>query len=182
MAERVRGKTKRAAKSAKGKGGKAKKAGIGHNSGQVPDEVYERHLRKIDQTANAMDKAKEVYDQAKGVHQSAYKAAKEDGCNIDGIKLARKLDQQDAGAVVINYADTGRILRLMRSPLSVQMSLFDDIQLPKDVQAAMDGKNAGRLSAARDTNPHQQGTAEYEHWDSSWVAAQQELSPELRAN
>ena len=64
---------------------KAKRRGRGDNSGDhsVPDEVYERHLAKIDSTAKAMERAKAEYDQAKGVHQSAFKAAKGDGCDID---------------------------------------------------------------------------------------------------
>lgn len=183
MATRASGKTKAKAKGTKPKV-KAKKGkrGIGDNSGQIPDEVYERHLKKIEQTAKAMDKAKLEYDQAKGVHQSAYKAAKGDGCNIDAIKLARKLDELDAGTVAIEYSECGRILKLMKSPLSIQLSLFEEIEIPKDVQAATDGKNAGALSAPRDSNPHKAGTPEFAAWDENYVSAQSNLSPELRAD
>lgn len=186
MAERARSKAKKTTT----KGGKTvsrgkvakTKPGPGHNSGGVPDEVYERHLKKIETTDRAMAKAKEEYDQTKGVHQQAYKAAKADGCDIDAIKLARKLDQRDAGVVAIQYSETGRILKLMGSPLSVEMKLFDDIELPIATKASLDGKQAGAMSAPRDSNPHRQGTPEYVAWDDAYVAAQSNLSPELRAD
>lgn len=181
MAARANPKRKATVKGAKPKAAKGKKAGPGHNSGAIPDEVYERHLKKIDQTAKAMDKAKLEFDQKKGEHQSAFKSAKSDGLNTDAIKLARKLDSLDAGQVLLDYSETGKILKLMRSPLSVQMSLFD-ITLPKDVQAAMDGKAAGKMSAPRDTNPHAAGSPEFVEWDQCWLAAQNELSPELRVS
>lgn len=184
MAERAKAKAKKA--TAKGgkvtSRGKVAKVGPGHNSGGVPDEVYERHLKKIDSTDRAMAKAKVEYDQAKGVHQAAFKAAKGDGCDIDAIKLARKLDQQDAGAVAIQYSETGRILKLMGSPLSVEMKLFEDIDLPIATKASLDGKQAGAMSAPRDTNPHKQGSPEFVAWDDAYVAAQSNLSPELRAD
>jgi hypothetical protein len=94
MAERARSKTAKG-KSASGKkkppkGGQASrgrvakaKSGRGDNSGDhgVPDEVYDRHLKKIEATAKALDKAREALNQARGEHRSAYKLAKDDGCD-----------------------------------------------------------------------------------------------------
>lgn len=176
-------------KGSRGKVAKvAKKRGRGDNSGDhaVPDEVYERHLSKIDSTAKAMEKAKEAYDQAKGVHQSAYKAAKNDGCDIDAIRLARKLDKQDAGVTQVTYANVSRVLNIMGSPLgSQQLDLFGSIAQP-EVQAKVDpgaqGLNAGRNGENRGNNPFNPGTPEFEQWDGSWIKGQAEIVKTMTPN
>jgi len=192
MAERARAKKKAAKgtgrvpsrgtvatlpKSAKAKG--KKKPDIGHNSGmhKVPDEVYDRHLAKINSSEKSMQKAKAEYDQARGVHQSAFKAAKNDGCNIDAIRLARKLDSMDHGAVVTDYADVGRVLNLMKSPLgSQQMDLFGSITPPEPpVDAALQGQMAGRNGEPAQNNPHTPGTENFTIWAENWVAGQGQL-------
>ena len=147
-------------KSAKGK------RRAGHNSGKIPDEVYERHLAKIDTTAKAMDKAKEAYDQAKGVHQSAFKAAKGDGCDIDAIRLARKLDKQDAGVTQVTYANTARVLNLMGSALGEdQLNLFGSIvEPPPKVDVALQGQQAGKNAEPASNNPWPAGTDEFQIW------------------
>src|SRR5580765_3655745 len=80
-------------------------ARAGHNSGEVPDEIYLRYLPKIRAAALAMHKAKEVFDQRKGELRQIYGAAKDDGCNIDAIRRARDLDEQDLATVAMDYAD-----------------------------------------------------------------------------
>lgn len=194
MAERAKGKAK--AKSAKGgkvksrgrvatlpKQSKPKKRGVGDNSGdhKVPDEVYERHLSKINSTEKSMEKAKVEYDQAKGVHQSAYKSAKNDGCNIDAIRLARKLDKMDHGAVVIDYADVGRVLNLMKSPLGdTQLDLFGSmVSSPAKESPSLAGAHAGKNGERRDGNPFMPGTAEFQEYDASWLAEQKKIAGEM---
>src|SRR5262245_57179886 len=116
---RRRGGDKRKTKTEKPKAAKQRAAAReGHNSGEVPDSVYQRYLIKIEAASVRLDKTKEIYDQAKGELRSVYAAAKNDGCNIDAIKNARKLDEQDLSTVAMDYADTGRVLRLMKSPLA----------------------------------------------------------------
>lgn len=148
----------------------------GGNSGDhsVPDEVYERHLSKIDSTAHAMDKAKVEYDQAKGVHQSAYKAAKEDGCDIDSIRIARKLDGQDHGATVITYANVARVLNLMDSPLgSKQLDLFGAIVQPAPkVDANLQGQQAGKNAEPAENNPFTPNTDDFVSWAEGWATGQ----------
>lgn len=180
MAERARAKGKKAtakkkapkgAQASRGKVAKtAAKPGIGHNSGSVPDEVYDRHLKRIDQTAKAMDKAKLEYDQKKGEHRSAFRAAKDDGVNIDAVRIARELDKQDAGVVVTNYSDVGRVLRLMESPLADQMDLFQNIEVPLPANATLAGTQAFKSGNDRSTNPYKAGTAEYVNFDTAWKA------------
>lgn len=184
MAERAKATPENGAdgepKKSRRKAQKAPKPGeAGHNSGEVPDEVYQRHLEKIDETAKALKKAKEVYDQVKGVHQSAYKAAKSDGCDIDAIKRARKLHELDHGVVVTEHANTGRVLRLMNSPLGTQFGLFDDIKLPPPVNAVLAGAHAGKNGEDRANNPHMPGSDEFEQWDSSWLSEQTKIAERM---
>lgn len=188
MAERAKPKKKSAAKGKVSSRGtvatlpkKAKKAGVGHNSGKIPDEVYQRHLAKIDTTDKAMQKAKEVYDQAKGVHQSAYKLAKQDGCDVDAIRLARRLDRQDHGVTQVTYANVSRVLNLMKSPLgSDQMDLFGSIQevAPK-VDIALQGQQAGKEGADRGDNPYEPGSAEFAIYDENWLLGQAQIAKTL---
>ena len=195
MAQRASGKNQKAAAKGKvpsrgnvatlPKKAKAKKPRRGHNSGDhsVPDEVYERHLAKINSTEKAMQKAKEEFDQAKGVHQSAYKAAKGDGCDIDAIKHARKLDQQDHGMTQIMYANVSRVLNIMGSALgSEQMDLFGaiaSVDAPK-VDPFVRGEADGRAAVDAGDNPYNAGTDDFEKWAEGWAKGQQENMEALR--
>lgn len=185
MANRARPKAKKSSKGripSRGKvatlpkQSKSKKRGRGDNSGlhAVPDEVYERHLAKIDSTAKAMERAKAEYDQAKGVHQSAFKAAKGDGCDIDAIRLARKLDKQDSGVTQVTYANVSRVLNLMESPLgSKQLDLFGAIAKPEpEVDAFLQGEQAGKEAVDAGSNPFTPGSLKFGQWAEGWVKGQ----------
>lgn len=189
MAERARtnkpkkGKKRAVPKGATGSRGKvAKKAAIGDNSGdhEVPDEVYQRHLKIIDNTATAMRRAKEAYDQKRGEHRAAYKLAKDDGLDIEAIKLARKLDESDHGIVVTTYSNTGRILSLMRSPLAEQLDLFQDMApvVKKAEEEGVDQSLAGAHAFSNaepiSNNPHIPGTMKFGQWEAGYLRAQNE--------
>lgn len=196
MAARANPKNKAKAKAAKGKvpsrgtvatlpnKAKNKKRRRGDNSGDhsVPDEVYERHLAKINSTEKAMQKAKEEFDQAKGVHQSAYKAAKGDGCDIDAIKHARKLDSQDHGMTQIMYANVARVLNIMESPLgSEQMDLFGAITAiaKTDVDPAKAGFKAGVEAQPVENNPFMPGSEDFVAWANAYAEGQQKNMDEF---
>lgn len=187
MANRARPKTAKKKSAAKGRvpsrgtvatlPKKNKKRRRGDNSGDhsVPDEVYERHLAKINSTDKAMQKAKLEYDQAKGVHQSAYKAAKSDGCDTDAIKHARKLDQQDHGLTQIMYANVARVLNIMESPLgSKQLDLFGAITAMEPTRdAKAEGTKAGADASPAENNPFKPGTEDFVAWATGWAEGQQ---------
>ena len=167
MAERARSKAKKASKS-KTKSARAKTEApppsIGHN---VPDEVIERHVKKITQTGAALETAK-------GAHQSAYAKAKEDGVNTDALKLALKLHgKRDHGVVVTDYADTGRILKLMGSPLATQLDMFQDLNAAEPPPYA-EGLKAGRNAEPPENNPHKAGTEKFVRWAEGWAGGQAE--------
>jgi len=163
---------------------KAKRRGRGDNSGDhsVPDEVYERHMAKIDSTAKAMERAKAEYDQAKGVHQSAFKAAKGDGCDIDAIRLARKLDKQDSGVTQVMYANVSRVLNLMESPLgSKQLDLFGAIAppAPGPIDPRERGLADGKAAVDAGANPYTPGSEEFIQYAEGWTAGQAENASKI---
>lgn len=193
MAERARAKKKAAAKKkvppkgAQGSRGRVArvakaKSGRGDNSGEhgVPDEVYDRHLKAIDRTARALDKAQEELNQKRGEHRSAYKLAKDDGCDIEAIKLARKLDQTDHGIVIVTYSNTGRVLQLMRSPLAEQLDLFASMapvvekMKEEGVDQVLAGAHAFSNEEPMDNNPHIPGTMKFGQWEAGYLRAQNE--------
>jgi hypothetical protein len=143
----------------------------GHNGG-VPDEVYLNYLPKIAGAAVQLEKAKKIYDQRKGELRQLYGAAKDDGCNIDAIKRARDLHDQDLATVAMDYADTGRVLRLMQSPLATQLDLFADVERPAFVNAFVAGQRAGLQAVDAEENPHTPGTEEFVQWAEGWADGQ----------
>jgi hypothetical protein len=180
MAEKAKprgGAKARGSKTEKPKAAKQREAaretapGIGHNGG-VPDEVYLRYLPKIATASVALEKAKKVYDQRKGELRQIFGAAKEDGCNIDAIRRARDLNDQDLATVAMDYADTGRVLRLMRSPLATQLDLFADIERPAPVNAFVAGQRAGLQAVDAEENPHKPGSEEFVQWAEGWADGQ----------
>ena len=179
MAERARKKVKAKAKSKTGAKAKAletkakpARTGIGHNSGTIPDETIERHVRKITQTGAALETAK-------GKHRQAYADAKDDGVNTDALKLALKLHlKRDHGVVVTDYADAGRILKIMDSPLATQLDLFQDLNAAEPPPYA-EGLKAGRNAEDAQNNPHKPGTDPFQRWAEGWGAGQIENQERL---
>lgn len=181
MAERAKAKSRKA--SAKGKiksKGKVaemppKRRGKGDNSGGPSDELYGRHWDKIESTSKAMAKAKEVYDQAKGVHQAAYKQAKTDGCDTDAIRALRKLHRQDQGAVTMLYSNIARLARVVESPYGPgQLDLFSGMESPDEVvDVANQGFMAGKNAETVDNCPYPPGSDNYVTWRDNWEKGQE---------
>ena len=184
MAERARAPKRKAAKAKRG--AKAKTGnGVGHNGGptlpasSVPDEVYQRWEAKLAPQKLAVARAKAAYDSASSKLANIYKAAKADGVNVDAIKAADKLESLDRLDVIQNYRDTGRVLRLRRSPLVEQYDLFENKEFPAPVNANLQGLLAGKQGGAYD-NPHTPGTDEFVSYKAGWDTAQDELRESLR--
>jgi hypothetical protein len=154
------------AEKARGKDSKRKRKGngIGHNSGQVPDEVYERWLPKIETAAKAMDRAKEAYDSARGRYQNVIKAMEDDGGHRKGMLSARKLAKRDPAEVALEHEATGQILRVMQHQLVVQLDLFPLPKRAPTASAWLAGTQAGKSGAPVDDNPHTPGSEVFEEW------------------
>jgi hypothetical protein len=169
------------AERAKGKGkGKKGGNGIGHNNapvgGNVADEVYRRWLGKIDVAEAAYDRANETAKSRKGELRQIYATAEEDGCNITSIKDARKKHKQDHATVAQDYADTGRVLRIMKSPLAIQLQLFDPVDWSPETRAALEGELAGRRGDPIEQNPNTPGSPAFQAYDAAWRKGQKAMA------
>lgn len=154
----------------------------GHNSGQVPREVYQRHLGYIATAAKASKAADEIAKKKRSVLSNCYKSAKSDGCNVESIKIARKLDEGDHVEAVNDYAEVGAILDIMDSGLHTQFKLFANIDRPAPVSAYIEGLKAGRAAQPAENNPyqHRPGSEEFTQWASGWAAGQNENADKFR--
>ena len=161
MAERAGGKGVRR----KGRGAGRRKTngarpGPGHNSGEIPAEVIQRHYAQIGTALKASKAADEVAKKKRSALQNAYKAAKSDGCPVDAMRQARKLDEGDHAEAVLHFKEVGRVLEVVESDLP----LFRDITIPPPVNAYLAGRQAGREGAPAVQNPHEPGSEEYVRW------------------
>lgn len=191
MAERAKSKT--AAKKAKKgpKGGQASRGKVakpddkpssGHNSGKVGPEVIRMHHEKIDAIETQVKSTKAKYDQKRGELRAAYAVVKQDGIAVDDFKLARELDKRDHGEVVVGFANVGEYLSAIKSPLAVQMDLFQNINIPLPANATLAGTQAYKSGMDRDTNPFKPGTDEFANYDGAWLAAQTATASEMGEN
>jgi hypothetical protein len=168
------------AERAKGKRSKKGGNGIGHNSepigGNVPDEVYRRWLSKIEHAEAVYDRAQDQAKSRKGELRQIYAAAEEDGCNIDAVKEARKKHKLDHATVAQNYADTGRVLRIMKSPLAIQLQLFEPVDWSPETRAALEGELAGRRGDPIEQNPNTPGSPAFQAYDAAWRKGQKAMA------
>jgi hypothetical protein len=176
MAERARAKRK-----TKGKDGN----GIGHNStpmlgNKTKAEIYDRWLGKIEHADVRYEAARDLAKTRKGELGTIYEAAKEDGCNIDAIKEARKKHKLDHLTVAQDYEDMGFVLRRMKSPLAEQLNLFAPAVRDEETNVAIAGELAGRRGDSIDENPHDVGTAYFVTWRAAHERGQKALQETLR--
>ena len=180
MAERAKGSApkKRKAKTANG---------AGHNSrpglpsgGGPPDEVYLRWLSKIETADIAYDKAAEISKKRKSELSNVYAGAKDDGCDVDAIKKARREHARAVADVAAEYSNIGRILRLMRSPLAEQLDLFKTPDWPEPVNANLQGYRVGRAAGSLDECPFEPGTETFASWRTGYDLGQEENRESLR--
>ena len=161
MAERAGAKRQRGKRgNGRGKRNGVATPGPGHNSGEVPGEVIQRHYAQIGTALKASKAADEVAKKKRAALQNAYKAAKSDGCPVDAMKQARQLDEGDHADAILHYRDVGRVLEVVESDLP----LFRDVTIPPPVNAYLAGRQAGREGAPPDQNPHTPGSEEFVRW------------------
>lgn len=174
MAERIgakkRSAKKKAAKARKVPAADRKVTRSDNRPGVDMDEVYDRHLKIIERTQNVLLKAQ-------AANRAAFSQAKADGCDVDAIKRARKMHEEDHGAVLISYSETARCLRLLKSPLYEQLDMFAALEgAGAKINAASDGLMAGRNGKNRTDNPFTPGSDEFAQWDSNWLDGQKEIA------
>jgi ribosome modulation factor len=184
MAERARASVpkKRSAKSK----AKAPGNGAGHNSrvglpsGGPPAEVKLRWLSKVDTAGALYDRAAEIAKKRKSELGNIYAGAKDDGCDIDALKVARKLHKRAHADVAAEYSATGDWLRLMHSPLAEQLELFKTPDWPEPVNANLAGYRVGRAGGSVDECEYQPGSETFASWRVGYDLGQEENRESLR--
>jgi uncharacterized protein (UPF0335 family) len=136
-------------------------------------------MRKIEDAQAAVERAAKPLKSRKSELSNIYKAAKAEGVDTDAIVEAFGLDKQDHLDVATKYANTGRVLRLMKSSLAVQMDLFRGTDLPVAVTAAIAGRRAGAEGRPNE-NPHDPGSDAFVAYEDEYTRAQAALQDELR--
>lgn len=159
-----------------------KKVGKGHNGppGMTDDQIRDWQ-GKLDRAFKKVGEAQEEARQLNGVYRSLLKSAKKEGFDPTAYVEARDLDREDHGHVQVRYANVGRYLRVRGSNLAVQMSLFQDIDVPAapDEPPAVKGLAAGRRGDPRTANPYKPGSEDWEVFDSNWLTAQKAIAEEM---
>lgn len=165
---------------------KAKANGAGHNStlglpgGGPPDEVKLRWLGKVNTAEAAYDKSAEATKKLKSQLSNVYAGAKDDGCDIDALKQARRYNKRAHADVAAEYSATGDWLRLMKSPLSEQLELFRTPDWPEPVNANLQGYRVGRAGGSIDECQYQPGSETFASWKTGYDLGQEENRESLR--
>lgn len=168
---------KRATKAA------AANAKAGHNSGEVPDEVIQRHWASIDTAEATWRRDRDRATSSAGVLRNRYKVAKSDGVDIDAMKKAREISERSVAEAASEHRNVGRYLRLRGAPIADrQLRLFsflDDGVAPA-LEPMLAGEQAGREGASADGNPHKPGSEAFDLYHRGWLAGQATLGDEFQ--
>lgn len=166
-----------------------KKNGIGHNSGDVSDEVYKPLVQTCETAFNEMQKVVALLDKARNAYNTTLDALKEKAgvAKKDAVKKwlndKVKRAKDGDGAMVTGLREMSRLMRMMNDPLGTQWGLFavpvDDetdeaTSQPKSaaLEPELAGQAAWRNNEPRTNNPHQAGTEEFVAWDTGYGNAQ----------
>lgn len=160
----------------------------GKNAGPISDEALARHIDLIQAAELEFDEARDAAAVKSGILRNRYKVAKNDGADIEALKLALKLAKRTTGEVVTEHRNVGRIIRLMNLPIGHQFNLFpvDDVAAePKDeksieAEATLAGEHAGLNGEPKSNNPHQGGTPQWFGWNNGHQVGADKLADGLR--
>lgn len=162
----------------------AKKANAKTNTGEVADETVGMHINLIKAAEVEWRDLRDKASTAQGVLRNRYKVAKQDGVDVDSLKLAFRIAERASGEVISEQRNVGRYLKIMGSPLGTQWSLFEEEGengKPK-VDANLQGQHAGRNGEPAENNPFTPGTEEFTTWAEGWVNGQQMLGEGMAAH
>lgn len=171
---------KKAAVKAKGKNGSKRRA-IGSNGGPgLTDEQVKGELTRLNRLYSDWEKDRDVAKQSIGVYRSALKAAKKIGVDTDAYTAMRDKDRADHGKVIMQSANEGRYLRIIKSPLA-DLGLFQNLEPPTldEEPASEKGLRAGRSGFSRTSNPFSPGSEDYATYDESWLKGQTEIANKM---
>jgi uncharacterized protein (UPF0335 family) len=179
MAERARG---RKAAMAKGEGKRGGRKGGKPGPillSSVPDEVYRRWASKIEAAQAKYDRAADQAKTLKGELASVYKAAEQDGCDIDGMKAFYKAEKQDLDVLRRQMQTQVRMAGLKESK---QLTLFEglDLRAPPPVNPYLAGQQAGREAGDIADCPYEPGTEDFDLWQQGYRSGQERNMDQFR--
>lgn len=150
------------------------------NPGPVSDETVGMHVNLIKAAETNWQEARDRAAELQGVLRNRYKVAKNDGVDIDALKLAFKIAQRTSGEVVSEQRNVGRYLRIMGAPLGTQWTLFPEDEPANGagptVDANLQGQHAGRNGEPGENNPFTPGSDDFQAWAEGWVVGQNMLA------
>src|SRR5262249_14098472 len=138
------------------------------SSHNVPPETFLKHYRAIrDLKAAHADAAMAV--------ARAKKAAKNEGIDLDALKMLEKLAALDDDEAELRLRHLSGYSKWLNLPIGMQADLFGSPEAATvsaqaaaeqaEWQAGDEGRDAGRAGRERDENPYEAGSAEYVAWD-----------------
>jgi hypothetical protein len=141
------------------------------SSHNVPPDVFLRHYRTIRDLKDAHSETGMAIARAK-------KAAKNDGIDLDAMKLLEKFATLDADEAELKMKHLVIYAKWANVAIGTQATMFEDDIPEVDVNAASEqrewvaggrGFDAGEAGHERGTNPFEAGSAEHVAWDKSWT-------------
>ncbi len=155
-----------------------KKAKAEERKSNVPDEVKKRNWDAITDALAVMAAAEKELKRAKGVVQSCYSTAKNDGCNIEAMKKLRKMEKVDSDEFDLDMKETARLAVVVGSPVA-ETSFMLILGEADKVNFFTQGFTAGKAGDDVTTCPYDAGSEDAEKWGKGWAAGQAKLAEGL---
>lgn len=161
-------------------------------SHNVRPDVFLKHYRNI------RDLKAEQKDAAAAVARGK-KAAKNDGIDLDAMKLLEKLADLDTDEAELLMRHLREYAKWIELPVGMQTTMFgepepatvsaEQAQEQREWAAGEAGATAGKAGHEREDNPHDAGSPEHVAWDkawskgfATWKKGQAKLAGQLGAN
>lgn len=142
------------------------------SSHNVPPAVFLKHYRTIRDL-------KQEHAEAGTAVARAKKAAKNDGVDLDALKIIEKLADLDADEAEMQLKHVRIYAQWLESPLVTQLAMFaEPVPEPVDDKTAEEqrewvaggrGFDAAEAGHERGINPFEAGSFEHVAWDKSWT-------------
>jgi hypothetical protein len=143
-------------------------AAIAHN---ISPTIFLKHYRAI--------RDAETEHKATGsVVQTAKKAAKSDGVDLDALRMLQKLSKIDSDEAELRIKHMFAYAQWAELPIGTQMDMFGkatsvpeaESEKQREFNAAEEGRRASEGGQPRDSNPHPEpGSLEFVAWDKAWA-------------
>lgn len=155
-------------------------AAIAHN---ISPATFLKHYR-------AIRDAETAHKSAGSIVQTAKKAAKSDGVDLDALRMLQKLAKLDSDEAELRIKHMMAYAQWAEMPLGTQTDLFgkatsvpeDEAEKQREFNASEEGRRASDGGQPRDSNPHTDaGSPEFVSWDKAWLKANRKFMKQQQA-